>query len=181
MSHSPGAGPTCRVPMQKAWIVTDIERAALGWSQALNIGPFFVSEFSPEQFVDLEYRQGPGHLHMKTAICYAGDEQIELIQPLSDLPCAYSDTVPFGQSGFHHLCFYSDDLATDIAHYEAQGFPQANRGQMRGGPHFAYVDTSAGLGCMVELLERSAGIEKHFARWQQACADWDGQQAIVHV
>lgn len=174
--------PSSNRPLQKAWIVNDIVAAATRWSAVLNIGPFHLAEYRPQTFEGLTYRGKPGRLHMYTAICYAGDEQIELIQPLMDGPSAYSDTVSPGREGFHHLCFWSDDLDLDLAHYAAQGYPIANEGRVAGGgPRFAYVDTSAGLGCMIELLERHEGIERVFASWHAACAAWDGRTPIVRL
>jgi len=170
--------PTDQRPMQKAWVVPNIDEAARRWSAALGIGPFFVATYTPERFESLLYRGAPGVLTMTTAIAYAGDEQIELIQPLGDAPNAYRDTVPDGASGFHHLCFWSRDLDADIAHYSALGYPIANRGQMAGGPRFAYMDATAGIGSMIELLEWSAGLEAFFDGLRRQCAEWDGAEVI---
>ena len=174
--------PSDSKPFQKAWIVQDIESAARSWSEILNIGPFYVAEYGPSIFECIQYRGGPGTLRMKTAITYAGDQQIELVEPIGDSPSAYSDTIPPGQTGFHHLCFWSDDLDGDLEYYRKLGFPAANEGKMAGGgPRFAYVDTSPVLQCMVELLERSPGIEKLFDGWRLSCMDWDGKTPIVHL
>ncbi|MEO1203594.1 MAG: VOC family protein [Pseudomonadota bacterium] len=174
--------PTENRPLQKAWIVTDIEAAARRWSKALGVGPFFVAEYPPSVFDELHYRGAPGKLHMKTAIAYAGDEQIELVQPLGDFDCAYNDTVPYGQGGFHHLCFWTDDIDADVAHYESLGLEVANAGRMTdGGPRFAYVDASETLGAMIELLERRPALVELFDGWRDTCRKWDGAEAIVHL
>lgn len=174
--------PTDSKPFQKAWIVNDIERTAESWSELLNIGPFFVAEYKASHFETLLYRGEPGTLTMKTAIAYAGAEQIELVEPIGEYPSAYRDTIPIGETGFHHLCFWSDDIDGDLAHYRKLGFQVANEGKMAGGgPRFAYVDTSSTLDCMVELLERSPGIEKLFGSWRDACDCWDGVNPIVRL
>ena len=171
--------PTRRAVMQQGWVVNDLEAAAHRWSRALGIGPFFVGEFPPEVFGGLRYRGGAGELTMRTAIAFSGDQQIELIQPLGDAPNAYRDMFPAGREGFHHVCFWSDDMDADLAHYARQGAATVNVGVMAGGPRFAYVDTRAQLGCMTELLEPHPMVVGLFARWQASAAAWDGRGPLL--
>ena len=173
--------PTDRTNIQNAWVVTDLEEAARSWHRMLGIGPFFMASYPATTFTDLEYRGAPGELTMMTAIAYSGTLQIELIQPLGDAPNAYRDVYAPGAAGFHHVCFWTDDLEADLAHYEAQGAPVANVGRMAGGPRFAYVDTRQQLGCMVELLERHAGVQKLFDGWHEQSRDWTGTDPIVRL
>jgi len=174
--------PTDNVVLQNAWIVSDIETSARQWSAAMNIGPFYIADYTSEMFETLEYRGKPGKLQMKTAIAYAGDVQIELVEPTGVYPCAYFDTIAEGTSGFHHLCYWSDDLDSDLAHYQAQGFEIANLGKMSGGPRFAYVDASKSLGHMIELLERAKGIEQLFNSWKEKAKEWQaGDPPIIHL
>lgn len=175
--------PTHSIAIQKAWIVTDIEEAAKQWSAALNIGPFYVAEYSPAVFGDISYRGEPGKLHMKTAIAYAGDIQIELVEPVGVYPCAYFDSIEPGSTGFHHLCYWTEDIEADLAHYKAQGFTVANLGQMAGGgARFAYIDACDSLGCMIELLERAEGTEQLFNSWKESAKNWrPGDPAIIHL
>ncbi len=176
------ANPTNNVAIQNAWLVSDIENVARQWSSALNIGPFYLAEYTSDMFETLEYRGTPGKLQMKTAIAYAGNVQIELVEPVGVYPCAYYDTIPEGTTGFHHLCYWSDDIDADLAHYQKQGFEIANFGKMAGGPRFAYVDASATLGCMIELLERATGIEKLFNSWKEKAEDWKaGNSSIIKL
>lgn len=170
---------TTRDLLQQAWVVDDIEAAARRWSRLLGIGPFFMKDFEPEFFSDVVYRGGPGRLQMRTAICYAGAVQIELIQPVGPVPNVYRDTVPAGTEGFHHVCFWTDSMDADIARYEAQGAPLAVRGRSPTGSQFAYVDTSRTLGCMVELLEHTPRLEAVFEGWRAACAAWRGGDLFV--
>jgi hypothetical protein len=175
--------PTNNIAIQKAWVVSDIEQAAHKWSRALNIGPFYLAEYTPAVFENIEYRGKPGKLHMKTAIAYSGDIQIELVEPVGIYPCAYFDTIEEGGSGFHHLCYWSDDMDADLEHYQSQGFEIANQGQMTGGgPRFAYIDANEALGCMIELLERRESTESVFAKWRDDSKHWTaGQDSIVRL
>jgi len=177
------SAPTNNVVIQKAWVLSNIEQAAQKWSAALNIGPFYLTEYKPAVFENIEYRGKPGKLHMKTAIAYAGDVQIELVEPLGSYPCAYFDTIDEGSSGFHHLCYWSDDIDADLAHYAKQGFEVANQGQMAfGGPRFAYIDASATIGCMIELLERHEATQALFDKGRDDAKHWEADQnPIIHV
>jgi hypothetical protein len=116
---------------------------------------------------------------MKTAIAFSGDMQIELIEPTDDSPSAYRDVYGAGETGFHHLCFWSSDIDADLAHYASSGCEIANVGKMRGGPRFAYIDARKTIGCMVELLEENAPLEALFSKWQQRNIDWDGKDPVV--
>lgn len=173
------AVPTRKRAIQNAWVVNDIEASARRWSATLGIGPFFVAEYGDRIFDTLEYRGAPGHLRMKTAIAFSGDMQIELIEPMDDSPSAYRDLYAPGETGFHHLCFWSDDIDADLAHYTDSGCSIANVGKMRGGPRFAYIDARPTTGCMIELLEHDAGLQGLFDKWQRANAAWDGVEPLV--
>ena len=168
--------PTNNSVIQKAWVVNDIEQAAQDWSSAFNIGPFFLAEYTPEVFSYVEYRGAPAKLHMKTAIAYSGDLQIELVEPVGSYPCAFYDVVEEGKSGFHHICYWTDDINADLGHYITQGFVIANQGQVvGGGPRFAYIDAFEKLGCMIELLERKESTEKVFESWREDSLSWSAE------
>lgn len=175
--------PSNNVVIQKAWVVNNIEKSAKQWSDALNIGPFYLAEYTPTVFENIEYRGQPGKLHMKTAIAYAGDVQIELVEPVGSYPCAFFDTVNKGSIGFHHECYWTDDIESDFAHYKNQGFTIANQGQIAGGgPRFAYIDASETLGCMIELLERRESTERMFSQWRENATKWkSGDSAICKL
>lgn len=175
------SGPTRNRAIQNAWVVNDIESSARQFSATLGIGPFFVARYDSSMFESLSYRGAAGELVMQTAIAFSGDMQIELIEPAGDSPSAYRDVYAPGETGFHHLCFWSDDIDADLAHYAALGCEAANVGKMRRGPRFAYVDARERAGCMIELLEHSVPLAALFDSWQQANAAWDGVEPVVRL
>jgi hypothetical protein len=115
---------------------------------------------------------------MKTALAQAGSMQIELIQPTGDGPSAYRDTVPMGRPGFHHIALWSNDVDADIALYVEQGFDVAARGRASGIVDFAYIDTSAVLGHMIELVQGSDMIRSVFSGVADAAINWDGTDPV---
>jgi hypothetical protein len=57
--------------------------------------------------------------------------------------------------GLHHLGYYVDDVDTEIARMAALGYPllQSGRGfGVDGDGAYAYFDSEAGLGCIVEAI-----------------------------
>ena len=88
---------------------------------------------------------------LHVSLGYAGDLQLELIQPVEravDPP-----RVPRrARAGLHHVCFAVDDVDAACAAAEAAGVPVLMRGSMMDGEiEFAYVDGSAGGAPYVEL------------------------------
>jgi catechol 2,3-dioxygenase-like lactoylglutathione lyase family enzyme len=107
------------------------------------------------------------------AIAQSGGVQIELIQQHCDRPSAYRDLIASGASGFHHVGLYCDDYDANYAWYAGQGYVAAIDGKF-GEMRFAYFDTSADIGCMVELIEQNAVQSEFFARIAAAADGWDG-------
>lgn len=170
--------PTHNQPIQNAWVVDDVETAAMQWVEKMNVGPFFIAEYNSTILTDTFYRGTPTDITMKTALAYAGDSQIELVQPLGTQANIYRDTVAFGSTGFHHICCWSDDLPGDIQHYRDAGFEVASQGQVINGPAFAYMDTHQSLGCMIELMEVNEGLKAMFQIFADAARDWDGTEPL---
>jgi hypothetical protein len=160
--------------MQSAWVVDDLDSAVDAWLK-VGIGPFFFVEYTPDLFEDSTYRGTPSPISMKIALAQAGDMQIELIEPTGEQANIYRDTVPEGQTAFHHLCYWTDDLDGEIASLGAQGYELAATGTVAGsGATFAYVDTSPVLGHMTELLTYSDDIKGLFDMVAAASINWDG-------
>tara|TARA_B100000470_G_scaffold176787_1_gene141042 strand:- start:48 stop:569 length:522 start_codon:yes stop_codon:yes gene_type:complete len=168
-------GPTNRTVFQNAWVVSDLESACMKWVNQMGIGPFFVSNYE-DAFTEVTYRNQPAELSMRVALAQAGPVQIELIEPLTQ-QCAYRDVVSAGQSGFHHMCVWSEDFEADQAYFEELGYVAANTGRS-GITQFAYFDTRAFMGCMLELVTRHAAIETRFAEIAAAAVNWDGSDPI---
>ena len=167
--------PTDRTVFQNAWVVPDVERACLQWVADMGVGPFFVTEYR-DVFEDMPYRGEPAQLDMVVALAQAGNVQIELIQPLVER-CAYRDSVPAGQMGFHHMCVWTHDINADTAYFEALGYPAANRGRV-GSVDFAYYDTRPLMGCMLEVVSHDDGVVERFAQIAAAAKGWDGRDPI---
>ncbi len=82
-----------------------------------------------------------------------GGIQLELIEQHNDVPSCYRDLFAPGTEGLHHVAVAPEDFDAEVARYESQGCPQAFGGLYEGN-RFVYMDTTASLGIMVELVER---------------------------
>jgi hypothetical protein len=173
--------PTDRTFFQNAWVVDDVEAAMRRWTETLGVGPFFVGDYTA-LLTDTTYRGKPSPLSMKIAIAQAGPVQIELIEPTTDGPTAYRDTVPAGREAFHHMCTWSHDWDADQAYYESRGCPLVSAGRLaHNGMRFGYFDTTAQLGCMVELFEWHQAGADGFAGIAEAAQGWDGSEPVRWV
>lgn len=170
--------PTDKTVFQSAWVVPDVEAAAMQWVDTMGVGPFYIGDYGPGVIDNIRHRGKPAELAMRVAIAQAGPQQIELIQQVSDGPSCYRDTVPEGESRFHHICVWTDDLDADMKFYADKGCEIATYGEVVGGPRFCYVDTQAEMHCMLEILERHPMIDGAFKMIADAAVDWDGQDPI---
>ncbi len=159
---------------QNAWVVADFDQAIETWANRYGIGPFYAVEFTGGPA--LRYRGEPGTLEMSVAWAQAGDVQIELIAPHSTAPNVYRDLIAPGRTAFHHICFWCEDIEADKALLAAEGFPLAMDSGADDGARFAYFDTSAENGHMIELLQRDDGMAALFVGIAAAAQDWDGQR-----
>jgi Glyoxalase/Bleomycin resistance protein/Dioxygenase superfamily len=158
--------------MQAAFMVDDLETAAMNWVRTAGIGPFLLVPHI--ELVEYDYRgvKSAG-LDFSVALAQSGGVQIELIQQHCDSPSAYRDTIAKGQQGFHHLAVYCEDYDADYRRYIGQGYASAVDGVF-GDLRFSYIDTSKAMGCMIELVEKSPVQSEFFARVAAEAVGWDG-------
>lgn len=158
--------------MQVAFMVEDLEAACMDWVRTTGIGPFLTVPHVVLEEYSYCGRPASG-LDFSVAIAQSGGVQIELIQQHCDRPSAYRDTIAKGQTGFHHFCIYTGDYDACRQRYVDQGFAVAIDGKF-GAMRFCYVDTSAALGCMIEIVEEDENQTSAFTRIAEGAAGWDG-------
>lgn len=174
-----GAAPRLnRAYMQTCWLVPDLEEAIHRWARTAGVGPFFW--FDDVGASEGRHRGAPTPFPASTAaIAYAGDVQIELVCQENDDPGIFRDVYPRGQYGVHHVAVISEDYDADRDAYVAAGAEVAYEAFIGGRTRTCWVDTSADLGFMVELLERSRARDAGFAAMRAAAESWDGKSAIT--
>jgi methylmalonyl-CoA/ethylmalonyl-CoA epimerase len=110
--------------------------------------------FGPDSIEELTARGAPASFSMRLAF-HGNTSQLQLIQPLAG-PSIYAEWLAERGGGLHHLALAVTSLDEATAAMTAAGFPtlQAGRGfapDGRGG--FAYYDTTAALGYVLEAVE----------------------------
>jgi catechol 2,3-dioxygenase-like lactoylglutathione lyase family enzyme len=143
-----------RPVFQFAFVVEDFEAALERYSNTLNTGPWRCWRFGAELHEACEYRGGPTEF---TSLLALNDQspQIELIQPLSG-PSVHKDWLDAHGPGAHHLGIVVASVAEAAAQMADAGFPALQSGSgfgPDGSGTYAYFDTAAALGLMVEAVE----------------------------
>ena len=130
-----------QTPVQIAWVTHDLDATETVLSGLLGIRKWVRMpdvRFGPDTCV---HRGGPADFVAHISLSYAGDTQIEVIQPVSG-ESPYAEFLEASGPGLHHVCVSApDEAAFDAMCQDAErrGTPVITRGIMAGGMHFAYV------------------------------------------
>jgi hypothetical protein len=135
-------------------VVRDLDQAMGQWS-ALGIGPWRVHDLGPNWVREMTFRGQPQRTAVKFAAAHSGPLNVELIEP-SDEPNVYTEHLDVHGEGLHHLGYFVDDIDKAIEEMRSLGYDvvQSGRGLgVDGDGAYAYFDTIATLGCMLEAIE----------------------------
>ena len=163
--------------VQLAYFVPDIFAAAERWTAERGAGPFFIAEHIPVE--NVRYRGRPATLDHSSAYGQLGTIMIELVQQNDPGPSAFRDMFGPGEQGLHHAATIVPDFEEELARYESLGYTVANRCTVSGsGLDFAFVDTVAVCGHMVEVYEGQPGLLDFYAMVADAAEGWDGSDPV---
>lgn len=160
--------------IQHAWVVPSLDVAMRDWHRTLGVGPFLVNRHL--KISDPLHRGVRRAVPFSTAVAQSGDIQIELVEQHDDGPSAFRDTVPAGTSRLHHVAIIAEEYEAALCHYAK--FDVAAEGRF-GDIRFVYLDTSATLGAMLEILEDRPAIRAFFNAIRKANERWDGDPATL--
>lgn len=156
--------------IQQGYIVPDMDSALQHWI-ARGVGPFYlIAPFS----LDALHYGTPTVCHMTAAFACSGDQQIELIQPLSGSgPNIYDDFLgKHPEGGLQHLASWSDDVDSKLTQLTAAGIDYV-LAQRYPGSH-AYVDLRDSPGVMIQLMPMLQRYLDLYKVCQTEAAVWDG-------
>ena len=136
---------------QVAIIVRDIEAAARAWSEILGLPMPSIIITDAVDTAHTEYQGQPTTARAKLAFIKMGQVDLELIEPIG-APSTWNDQLDQHGDSLHHIAFRVKGMQDNLAYLDSKGVPLVQRGDYTGG-RYAYVDGSAQLGCVVELLE----------------------------
>jgi hypothetical protein len=137
-------------------VVSDLDAAVAAHSQlcGCTAADWRFDVFGPESVEELTVRGAPVSFSMRLAF-HGQRPELELIQPLQG-PSIYAEWLAAGQGGLHHLAVAVTSLDAATVAMERAGFIMLQAGHGfapsgRGG--FAYFETTAALGYIVEAVE----------------------------
>ena len=162
--------------IQTAYVVEDIQKTIREWASKLRVGPWFLLEHFRGE--DAQYRGKPSGVDVNIAMSSAGHMMIELIQQLNDAPSVYRDIVEKRGYGFHHWGVATTNFDRDVERYRAWGCELAFYTRVPSGGRVAYMDTTAQLPGMTELIELGASFDPIFSRMYGATINWDGNELV---
>lgn len=176
MQLDPGQPPGAI--FQYAYTVENIQQAMKDYGALLKIGPWFVlGPFTPPAGL---YRGQPTKLELTLAMGFSGHVMIELLQQLNGVPSVYRETIATRGYGFHHYAIASTNFDTDLESYRSRGFEIAFSDRL-GDARIVYLDTTAALPGMLEIVEWTPATAARLARMYYASVGWDGSNPVRTV
>lgn len=132
-------------------IVRDIEAKARAWAGVLGLPvPEIIVSDGYEQ-AQTEYNGQPSEARAKLAFFNLGQVSLELIEPVGE-PSTWRDQLDEHGDSLHHIAFEIEGMPQRVVHLESKGISLVQRGEYPGG-RYAYLDGTAQLGAILELLE----------------------------
>ncbi|MCS7061535.1 MAG: VOC family protein [Anaerolineae bacterium] len=139
------------VVTQVGIVVRDIEAKAKAWSEILGLPMPTILITDAYDTARTEYCGRPTPARAKLAFFNLGQVAVELIEPI-DGPSTWKDQLEAQGDSIHHIAFVIKGMGDKIAYLTDKGVPLLQRGEYTGG-RYAYMDGTAQLGAIIELLE----------------------------
>ncbi len=136
---------------QVAFVTRDIERAKVRWAALLGVDPPSTIVTSPGSASRMTSHGIPSDATCKLAFFDLGGVQLELIEPIGEGSSTWHEGLQEGE-GFHHIAFWTDNMAETFHTLGEHGAPMVQRGDMGDG-QFAYFDGRGALLTRIEVLE----------------------------
>ena len=147
---------------QVAWVVRDIASAEKFFIETMGISRFMHIDNLAAKDTEGTYMGEPGNWVCHLHIAYAGDTQIELIQPVSGASM-FQESLDRHGDAVQHVAYWLDDADYDAAaaHLESSGYRQIQSFRL---PivRVGYFDTRRVIGVVTEIV--GASTEGHELR-----------------
>jgi hypothetical protein len=165
---------------QNGYVVRDIHAAMDHWINVMGVGPwFYIEDVETDWF---RHRGQDSPVAMSIALANSGDLQIELIQPRNDARSLYNEFLDAGHEGLQHMSYWTHDYQGLYDKALSLGYQVGHEGQIGGEKgRFAYFDTQAHPGTVVEISDISGAKGPFFDHVRKVAHDWDGSDPIRPV
>ncbi len=131
-------------------VVKDLDEAIAHFERA-GIGPFV--EGPSEAAFDRRVHGEPTDAEVRGALAQMGPIEFELLQPVRGRSIQQEALDEKGEHALH-LCAYTDDLQSEITRMTAAGFRVISEGKLLDGGSFAYFETRAVGGLVLEFHQK---------------------------
>ena len=130
-------------------VVRDMDKA-IEFYESLGIGPFH--EGPSAIAIDRKVYGKPADVKIRGAITQLGQIEFELFEPIEgeSIQKEFLDTKG---EGVVHIGSYVDDIDSEVAKLVEKGFEVISSGGISDGGKFAYIDTRAIGGVVLELFQ----------------------------
>ena len=139
--------------MQLCFVTDDVQKSAKWFSDLT--GKPIPSEGKAAEPHEAQalYLGKPAAVGCRIIMFKFGNIDFEFLQPGPE-KSAWRDVLEEKGPGFHHFAFRTRNLTKRHAYLESKGHKLVQRGEFDGGSgRYAYYDTTAQLGALIELLE----------------------------
>ncbi len=143
------------VVVQIGFIVKDVEETKRKWAEFLGQDVPPTKQLGNYEVTQTVYHgePDPGANCVQAFFDVGPGLQIELIEP-NDEPSTWRDFLNEKGEGIHHIAFKVKDSAVQVGNAEAMGLKLIQHGTYGDGSgEYNYLDSTADLKCIVELLE----------------------------
>lgn len=142
-----GTNVICQVGL----IVRDIERSAEAYSRVLGLPKPSVIVTDPQETAHTRFRGQPTGAQAKLAFFDMGQVSLELIEPIGG-PSTWREFLDEKGEGVHHIAFVVKGTDQVVQYLAGHNVEVIQQGDYTGG-RYTYVDSTAALGVVLELLE----------------------------
>ncbi len=132
-------------------VVRDIEKASRAYAEILGVDVPSWSLTDGADRAHTEFRGAPSEARAKLAFIPLKNVTLELIEPVGG-PSTWREFLEKNGEGVHHIAFEIKGMDGAVAGFARGGLPLLQKGDYEGG-RYAYVDGTARLAVILELLE----------------------------
>ncbi|GAA4550805.1 VOC family protein [Pseudonocardia xishanensis] len=163
-----------RKAVQVAFIVDNLEEAALNWARTVGAGPFFLARELPVSNVR---RPNGEHAEFEQGIALGqwGSVMVELIEVRKAAPAIVHEVMT--TPGFNHIAYLAADPEAEAARLVESGAPVLLTLEFGGVPvHFH--DARHTTGFVIEHYPYVDAIEQTYGLVADAAEGWDGSDPL---
>lgn len=159
---------------QIAWVVRDLEASVHSWLRVSGVGPWTCFR---NVALSGRYRGEATRVRMHVALGYQEGMEIELIEDLGAASSPYRSAAGEPLLGMHHVAWFSEDVAADVARGTARGMSlcfEAGNEVTR----VAYLEDAREPKLLFEFIEMNAVMRAGLEARLAAARAWRGEEPV---